>query len=181
MPKAINMKVFLKGIILILLAGSAMTSCIKYQINNQCCEDEYEIINTNYILPDSFALYIPQAFTPNNDGINDIFLPKGRMFDLEELVIKKGSKTVYQSKNRLEAFWDGGDEKDGRYKYEMRIRLSNNDHLDIKGNVCVMTIGAIGSNLHDTQREKICECVMGDMLNERDGVIRETAECPSNQ
>ena len=81
----------------------------------------------------------------------------------------------------MEAFWDGGDEKDGRYKYEMRIRLANNDQLDIKGNVCLMTIGAIGSDLRDIQREKICECVMGDMLNETDGVFRETVECPSNQ
>jgi len=53
--------------------------------------------------------------------------------------------------------------------------------LDIEGNVCLMTIGAIGSNLHDTEREKICECVMGDMINARDGVVKATVECPSNQ
>jgi len=44
--------------------------------------------NVRVYLP--FTLYVPNAFSPNNDGINDVFLPKG-----DGLVLSEYNMTIY--------------------------------------------------------------------------------------
>jgi hypothetical protein len=181
------MKRLILGIAVWGIVGLAtLASCTRFTINNRCCNNEYEITNTKYNLPDSFRLWIPQAFTPNGDGINDIFFPVGTNFQVEYFVIKQGRKVMYESDNYLEAFWNGIDDrdgteaKDGRYTYEMTLRLSNRDRLDITGDVCIMRFGEIGDNLYEPERDQVCNCLMGDMLDEHKGIVSETPECPTN-
>jgi hypothetical protein len=173
----------------LLLSVSAlliMTACTKFTINNRCCNDEYVITNTKYDLPDSFRLFIPQAFTPNFDGINDIFVPKGTNYTIEHFEINRGRAVLYSSDKHLEAFWngidtrDGSEAKDGRYSYKMTLRLSNRDRLDVEGNVCIMRFGEVGDNLYESERNQICDCLMGDMIDARKGIVSETPECPTN-
>jgi hypothetical protein len=163
------------SILAIMLSG-----CVKTDIQYRCCNGEIEIITQNFAKPDSFYLYAPQAFTPNGDGRNEQFYPVGVGWDLEKLIIKKGIRTVYESTNRLDAFWDGGDEKDGRYRYEMIFKTSKGDEFEAKGNVCVMRYGSAGAKHYDIEREQICECVTEDMLDSIQGSIYITPECPSN-
>ncbi|MEX2595281.1 MAG: hypothetical protein WEC59_00015 [Salibacteraceae bacterium] len=155
-----------------------MFACEKNRIKNKCCQDEYEIITTKFVQPDSFSLYIPQAFTPNNDGRNEYFTPIGRGFSIESMIIKRGLKTVFDYKDHVEPFWDGGSEKNGSYKYEFTLRLSNGELIDVEGSVCIIRYGSVEEKNHDLKREKICECVLSDMLHPRDGVIKDTPECP---
>ena len=156
------------------------SGCVKLEVNHRCCDSEYEIITQNFVKPDSFYLHIPQAFTPNKDGSNEQFYPLGVGWDLEQLVIKKGLSTVYESTNRLDAFWDGGDEKDGRYTYIMTFKASSGDAFEVKGNVCVMRYGAAGAKHYDIEIKKICDCTTEDMLDSVQGVIYVSKECPSN-
>lgn len=167
--------------VMMVLAG-----CKKFTIKNRCCNNEYKIVNTRYVLPDSFRLYIPQAFTPNYDGLNDIFVPFGTNFKIEEFIIKRANKIVFESRVHVEAFWNGIDSRDasespdGRYTYTMQLRLSNNELLNIKGDVCLMRFGVAGDNLYEAERDEICNCLMGDMIDPKKGIVSETPECPAN-
>lgn len=51
-------------------------------------------------------LYIPNAFTPNGDGVNDLFFAIGNGFYRYHLVIKDGGTTVFETFNKNEG-WDG--------------------------------------------------------------------------
>ncbi|HQQ21309.1 MAG TPA: choice-of-anchor L domain-containing protein, partial [Bacteroidales bacterium] len=56
---------------------------------------------------DKYAFYVPNSFTPNNDGINDLFLP--RVTDVLKyhlVVYDRYGKAIFQTINTEEA-WDG--------------------------------------------------------------------------
>lgn len=154
-----------------------LSGCVKYQVEQQCCNGNWHITTQNFKRPSPFYIHVPQAFTPNNDGLNEQFYPIGVGWKLEKLVIKKGLKTVYESTNRLDAFWDGGDEKDGRYKYIMTFKTDGGDIFEADGHVCMMRFGDAGGKYYDVERDKICDCTTLDMLDSVQGAVRGSVEC----
>ena len=74
--------------------------------NSAGCSDSIEL---TVVVQDIFTMYIPNAFTPNADGMNDIFLPLGRNFDVEEyelLIFDRWGGIVFKS-NEVGEGWDG--------------------------------------------------------------------------
>ncbi len=56
-----------------------------------------------------YLLYMPNAFTPNDDGINDCFAPLGNDIELEDFTLSifdRWGELLYQSSN-LDNCWDG--------------------------------------------------------------------------
>ena len=56
-----------------------------------------------------FNFYVPSAFTPNSDGLNDTFKPEGLGVDLDHYnleVFDRWGKLVFES-NELDIGWDG--------------------------------------------------------------------------
>ncbi|RMG79545.1 MAG: hypothetical protein D6707_07955, partial [Bacteroidetes bacterium] len=84
--------------------------------------NEYGCIDTAthqvYIKAD-YALYTPNAFTPNNDGINDTFFPDGVGIAFEDgkfkfMVFDRWGELIFQSSSRSNP-WDGiAHEKGGK-------------------------------------------------------------------
>jgi gliding motility-associated-like protein len=54
-----------------------------------------------------YSLYIPNAFTPNNDGINDVLVIKGNRIDsFRMMVINRWGQIVFET-TRMDDFWTG--------------------------------------------------------------------------
>ena len=69
-------------------------------------------------------LEIPNIFTPNNDGVNDVFKIK-RIRSLSTLTIyNRWGKKVYEDLN-YQNDWDGGDLQDGTYFAELSYQRGN--------------------------------------------------------
>lgn len=77
--------------------------------SNGWCEDT---IKKSIIIWDFFTLYTPNAFTPNGDGINDIFLPTGRNHvgdDYLFIIYNRWGNRIFDTSVPYEG-WDGTNE-----------------------------------------------------------------------
>ena len=91
-------------------------------------QDEEELIA--YFKPVDFAVYVPTAFSPNNDGLNDAFLPVGTSFVTETyhlVVINRWGEKVFESFDPTEPWvgqHQGGDYfvRDGQYMYRLKVQ-----------------------------------------------------------
>ena len=97
------------------------------------------------ITPD-FALYVPNTFTPDGNGVNDIFQPMGVGIDEEDYrldIFDRWGENIFTS-NNFRKGWDGtvkGGSKSapqGVYTYKMMVRdIQGNKHPKI-GHVTVI-------------------------------------------
>ncbi|MER2996875.1 gliding motility-associated C-terminal domain-containing protein [Pontibacter populi] len=76
-----------------------------------------------------YALYVPSGFTPNGDGLNDLFEVKGKRFDGFSIRVISGSgQVVYSSEDRTTG-WDGTyngkPQPTGVYAYEVILKLQD--------------------------------------------------------
>jgi gliding motility-associated-like protein len=102
-------------------------------ISDKGCMDSTDV--TVYVKP-GYALYFPNAFTPNNDGSNDVYMPVGYgISEFEMLIYDRWGELVFRTTD-LYTGWDG--RYNGKapfsdvYVYKVRIRdLQLNPHYFI--------------------------------------------------
>ena len=100
-------------------------------------EDEIEVSNRECV---AFSIYVPNAFSPNQDGRNDLFIasvPEGIFLSEYELQIfdRFGGK-VFETFD-INIGWDGSglgfqSLQPGVYAYAIRVRYSDDFELDIE-------------------------------------------------
>ncbi|MFN0201777.1 MAG: PKD domain-containing protein [Bacteroidia bacterium] len=100
-----------------------------------------------YVPLDTCLFFIPNAFSPNGDGINDLFLVKGLNLDkiVEVSIFDRWGKRIYHIKdtkiNNNEFFWDGKyqgqDVPEGVYSYSFSIiyKEKGEQHIEHKGSL----------------------------------------------
>ncbi len=73
------------------------------------------------IVGEDFGIYVPNAFTPNGDGLNDVFRPKGFGVTKYELTIfdRWGEKIFHT--NTFEEGWNGAKQKNRDVSYDIKI------------------------------------------------------------
>ncbi|NDK56025.1 gliding motility-associated C-terminal domain-containing protein [Pontibacter fetidus] len=88
------------------------------------------------------ALFVPSAFTPNNDGLNDVFEVKGKRFENFSIrIINSAGQVVYTSDNRATG-WDGNVngklQPAGVYAYEITVSLQDGSTKRRTGTVTLL-------------------------------------------
>ena len=104
-------------------------------ITNHECEDTYLYEIT--VHPD-FAVFMPNAFTPNGDGLNDTFKVKGigvKKYLLQ--IFSRWGKMIYESTN-LEDEWDAADVPGGTYIYVIHATTLLDKPIEERGSVTVV-------------------------------------------
>ena len=92
---------------------------------NGCVDSVYRIVQVN----DFFSLYVPNAFTPNNDGINDVFFVHGSDINPERFklwIYNRWGELVFYTED-IDAVWTGNFEggeyyvQDGVYQWRIEV------------------------------------------------------------
>ena len=118
------------------------TFTVLLEIFNQYgCSDT---VSHTIVITPSFTIYVPNAFTPDGDGLNDIFLPKGLGWrDYELRIFSRSGNQVFTTFDPLVG-WDGSVRNAGRvtisdvYVWRIYVRDKNNRKQDYKGIVTLV-------------------------------------------
>lgn len=100
-----------------------------------CFDSTYNL--TVYVIPPSF-ISMPQSFTPNGDGINDIVYVKGWLLEslLEYRIFNRWGEMIF-STNDMEIGWDGKYngrlQKSDTYVYKVRAIGVDGDEVSLEG------------------------------------------------
>jgi gliding motility-associated-like protein len=86
-----------------------------------------------YFEEDPYSWYVPNSFTPNNDGINDFFLPQGNAFEIDQYslqIFNRWGEKVFETNDPYQP-WDGGNNggdyyvQDEIYFYQIKVKPAN--------------------------------------------------------
>ena len=114
--------------------------------NNGSCFARDQI--TIHVMCNGANMFIPNTFSPNGDGVNDKFFPRGTgIFNIKSLrIFNRWGQVVYQRDNFLPN--SEGDGWDGKfnglpmesdvYVYMVEVICENNSVLPFKGNVTLL-------------------------------------------
>jgi gliding motility-associated-like protein len=124
------------------LYGDTGTYTVKYTVTDALtgCQSETEktVIVTPY-----FRLYIPSAFTPNGDGLNDIFEIYGSAIEKYELnIFDRWGGKMYESVN-ISQPWEGKvsgahDAPQGAYVYMIKVKDNKGKEYEYTGTVTLL-------------------------------------------
>lgn len=105
---------------------------IRVRIEDSICNGGYVLDTLIYLEGNSRRLYIPTAFTPNHDKVNENFIIIGdNCFEKAEFAIyNRWGERIFYTENPLADFWDGSFK--GRPApeglYHWRLRSKNEEH-----------------------------------------------------
>ncbi len=120
------------------------TGCYLVQliaINGTSCSDTTEM---NVCVTEGFTFWAPNSFSPDGDGINDVFIPKGtgwmeNFYSFE--IINRWGSTVFKTTDQT-ASWDGktGGQTctDDIYVWIVNVRDLRNRTYEFKGHLLIM-------------------------------------------
>ena len=87
---------------------------------NECLDS----VSKNIIMYYDFVLHMPNSFTPNDDGENDMFGPQGLRMDkyisYEFLIFNRWGDIIFET-NDINDWWDGANHQHGTYLWAIVI------------------------------------------------------------
>ncbi|MBF9254977.1 gliding motility-associated C-terminal domain-containing protein [Pontibacter sp. 172403-2] len=117
-------------------------SLLLYRIKASAKNDTAITYSNIRTLEQPLQLYIPSAFTPNNDGLNDVFEVKGRFFENFRMRIYNSMGNVVYESSDATAGWDGtykGTQAPaGAYAYDISITTAAGSPKQRTGTVTLL-------------------------------------------
>ncbi len=103
--------------------GTYTVTLVAYD-RNGCTDTTIKTI----VVKDLTEIYIPNAFSPDGDLINDIFLPKGiNVTEFEMQIFNRWGGLIFQTNDVLKG-WDGGEDPNGVYIWLIRYNKDIGDN-----------------------------------------------------
>ncbi|RMF46199.1 MAG: PKD domain-containing protein, partial [Bacteroidetes bacterium] len=111
--------------------------------------DDRGCVDTAYqrvIVYGDFSMYVPTAFSPNGDGVNDVFYPGGVWFDMYDFLFQiynRWGQLIWETRERGHA-WDGRDQRTGElvpedaYVFRIKGRDFKGKYHEYVGTVTVL-------------------------------------------
>ena len=127
------------------------TATVYYSKNGVVCSNTTNVTVTVFTSCDGSLIYVPNTFTPNNDGVDDIFRLQGQgIISVEYFrVYDQWGKKIYSAENVDDpnlATWNGGLNNDnlnkpmntGVYVYEFQIKCVTGQTVAGRGNITLL-------------------------------------------
>ena len=122
-------------------SGGTYPICLNV-VSAQGCIDS---VCHDVVINGEFLIYVPNAFTPDGDGINDVFLPIVRGEDptsYELMIFDRWGELIFQSNNKVIG-WDGTHNntksKEDVYVWKVKVKKKENeDKLQYIGHVTLL-------------------------------------------
>jgi gliding motility-associated-like protein len=104
--------------------------------------DKHKACPDTYTLPYSIAstcasLFIPDAFSPNGDGLNDVFAFVGNPAAFEATIYDRWGKIITQF-SAIQDTWDGKNAPEGVYTYKLKLICENGKALSRAGTITLL-------------------------------------------
>ena len=107
-----------------------------------------DTISEPIVINDKFTVFIPNCFTPNGNGINDVFQAKGNSWisgSFEMKIFDRWGNIIYQTDDPAKS-WNGGNNNDadktkiisGVYIYQIKVKGIDCDEKTFTGTVTLM-------------------------------------------
>jgi gliding motility-associated-like protein len=109
---------------------------------NGCSNSDSVKVTVLQIICDEPQLFLPNAFSPNNDGENDVLFVRGNFIETMYLAVyNRWGELVFESNDRLKG-WDGKFKDQlvdpGVFVYYLEITCFNQENYFKKGNITVI-------------------------------------------
>lgn len=118
--------------------------CLTGIDSNQCTTEVCDFITVG----SGFKLYMPNAYTPDNDGLNDGFRPvldsKREIAKYQMMIFNRDGQKIYESDDFNQAWYGNSNEsnyyvKDGVYLWKIKVWLNGDvEPKEYSGNVVIV-------------------------------------------
>jgi len=115
--------------------GNYVIELVGWNTTNLCSDTSLITI----LVYDSLILNIPNVFTPNNDGVNDVFsIQSNQDAQLNVTILNRWGNSVFTGNIQLQSgvlvpIWDGGVSPDGVYFIELNVTTMKGEIIENGG------------------------------------------------